>query len=103
MLTTCSVDMCAAPMPRGIRVPVSKQHRRFGWIGSVLAVLVTTVIPQGTAVASPPPLARVSGSTAATPASWPMAGHDLGNTRNNPDETAIGTGNVAALKQKWAL
>ena len=85
-------------------MPVWKQHRRFGWTAvAAVAVLVTAAVSQGTAVASPAAPVRASGAGTTTTASWPMAGHDLGNTRNNPDETVIGTGNVAALKQKWAV
>ena len=40
---------------------------------------------------------------AAVTASWPMAGHDLSNTRNNPNETAVGTANVAGLIPKWSV
>jgi polyvinyl alcohol dehydrogenase (cytochrome) len=40
---------------------------------------------------------------AAAAAAWPMAGHDLYNTRNNPSETTIGAANVAGLVPKWTL
>ena len=34
--------------------------------------------------------------------SWAVAGHDLGNTRNNPDEHVIGDANVSTLVKKWS-
>ena len=34
-------------------------------------------------------------------ANWPSAGHDLSNTRVQPDESTIGVGNVAQLAPKW--
>jgi polyvinyl alcohol dehydrogenase (cytochrome) len=32
---------------------------------------------------------------------WPMGGHDLLNTRHQPEETALGPENVSGLKQRW--
>jgi polyvinyl alcohol dehydrogenase (cytochrome) len=32
---------------------------------------------------------------------WPMGGHDLSNTRHQPEETAPGPENVAGLTQRW--
>ncbi len=34
-------------------------------------------------------------------ASWPVAGHDLSNSRTQPDEFQIGVGNVGQLAPKW--
>ena len=72
-------------------------------------VVLGTVGSAGSATAATPFDATATGmptpaaTTAATTASWPSAGHDLGNTRNNPDETIIGPTTVAGLKQKWAV
>lgn len=42
------------------------------------------------------------GARAATvTASWPMAGHDLADSHDNPDEQTIGVGNVGTLVPKW--
>lgn len=38
-----------------------------------------------------------------SPATWPMAGQDLGDTRNQPAETTINSSNVASLAVKWAF
>src|SRR4051812_38194363 len=48
-------------------------------------------------------LTAPSVATAAAVASWPSAGHDLANTRSNPNETAIGTTTVAGLTKKWSV
>ncbi|MET9730396.1 PQQ-binding-like beta-propeller repeat protein [Streptomyces sp. NPDC006458] len=40
------------------------------------------------------------GATTAAP-SWPMAGHDIANTRSNPLESKITTDNAARLAVKW--
>jgi polyvinyl alcohol dehydrogenase (cytochrome) len=42
-----------------------------------------------------------AGSTGA--ASWAIAGHDLANSRSNPDEHVIGDVNVATLQRKWSV
>ena len=77
------------------------------WTVAAAILLVSTMA--GPATALPPP-SRVSPahSAAAAPAmasvaSWPSAGHDLSDTRNNPDEHTIAVTNVAALQQKWSV
>lgn len=40
---------------------------------------------------------------AAQPAGWPTAGHDLSDTRSNPDETTIGPENAGRLATKWTF
>ncbi|HEY1608004.1 MAG TPA: PQQ-binding-like beta-propeller repeat protein, partial [Paraburkholderia sp.] len=40
---------------------------------------------------------------AANATDWPVAGQNLHNTRNAPDETAIGVDNVAKLAPRWTL
>jgi polyvinyl alcohol dehydrogenase (cytochrome) len=42
-------------------------------------------------------------SSATPPPSWPTAGHDLSDTRSNPDESAIGPENVSRLATKWTF
>jgi polyvinyl alcohol dehydrogenase (cytochrome) len=34
---------------------------------------------------------------------WPMAGHDLANSRSQPDETRIGKSNASSLAVKWTF
>jgi polyvinyl alcohol dehydrogenase (cytochrome) len=36
-------------------------------------------------------------------ASWPMGGHDYGNTRNNPAERILSTRTVSGLTAKWSF
>ena len=48
-------------------------------------------------------VSTLGASGAATPSSWPAAGHDLSDTRFNPDETTIGPENVARLGTKWTF
>jgi polyvinyl alcohol dehydrogenase (cytochrome) len=43
------------------------------------------------------------GRVRAEPATWPAAGRDLHNTRNQPDETRIGPDNVANLGVRWVF
>src|SRR6478672_6518109 len=45
----------------------------------------------------------LSASGAMTPSSWPTAGHDLSDTRFNPDESTIGPENAARLATKWTF
>ncbi len=68
----------------------SKWSARIGAWSAGAALLAATVITGPTAQAADPPV------------SWPSAGHDVANTRSNPDEHGIGPGNVAALAQKWS-
>jgi polyvinyl alcohol dehydrogenase (cytochrome) len=42
-------------------------------------------------------------SGATTSSSWPTAGHDLSDTRSNPDENTIGPENAARLSTKWTF
>ncbi len=46
--------------------------------------------------------ARLGGLTGAG-AAWPSSGHDLSNSRTQPDESTIGVGNVAQLAPKWVF
>jgi polyvinyl alcohol dehydrogenase (cytochrome) len=79
---------------------VPLRSSRFILVLALLGVAVT-----GAQVASAAgralPASRAEVQRAAV-SSWPMAGHDLSNTRNNPSETTIGTANVAGLVQKWS-
>src|SRR5438067_6274380 len=34
---------------------------------------------------------------------WPMAGHDLANSRSQPDENRISKSNVSSLTVKWTF
>ncbi len=52
----------------------------------------------GAASARPPCTAAPSPS-----GEWPSYGHDLANTRDQPDEHTIGTANVAGLKPAWVF
>jgi polyvinyl alcohol dehydrogenase (cytochrome) len=42
-------------------------------------------------------------SATASGADWPSGGQNLQNTRHQPAETTIGTGNVASLLAKWSF
>jgi polyvinyl alcohol dehydrogenase (cytochrome) len=46
-------------------------------------------------------LAALLPAGAASAADWPSGGQNLQNTRSQPAETTIGTGNVATLAPKW--
>jgi polyvinyl alcohol dehydrogenase (cytochrome) len=49
-------------------------------------------------------LVSVSGGLAASPSSgWSMGGHDLSNTRSNPDQKAITADNAGKLATKWTF
>jgi polyvinyl alcohol dehydrogenase (cytochrome) len=49
-------------------------------------------------------LTQTLGASSSTPVSiWPTAGHDLADTRSNPDETTIGPENVGRLATKWTF
>jgi polyvinyl alcohol dehydrogenase (cytochrome) len=49
-------------------------------------------------------LVSVSGGLAAANSTgWSMGGHDLSNTRSNPDQRAITPGNAGALSAKWTF
>ena len=54
-------------------------------------------------LAFPAGMAVVWALIAQTDNSWPMAGHDVLNTRSQPGETAIGPSNVGSLKSRWAF
>jgi len=62
----------------------------------VAVVVMALIVIAGAVVAGRP-------ASAADPvASWPSAGHDVANTRSNPDEHGVGPGNVGSLQQKWS-
>jgi len=69
---------------------VRSKRLRVGLLGAVALASLQLVLPAGSSVA-------------AATSSWPMAGHDLSNSRNNPTETAIGTANVAGLVRQWSV
>src|ERR1043166_722228 len=48
-------------------------------------------------------LAIVALSQSSGTAQWQIAGHDLSNSRSQPDEHVIGTANVAQLAVKWTF
>jgi polyvinyl alcohol dehydrogenase (cytochrome) len=51
---------------------------------------------------TPPDLPQPAQMRAPAP-DWPMAGHDLGGSRNQPAETAINSANVGTLAVKWSF
>ncbi|MFB7465287.1 PQQ-binding-like beta-propeller repeat protein [Streptomyces sp. NPDC056224] len=61
--------------------------RRFALL-AVAALTATLLTGPATSAASPP-------------SSWPTGGHDIRNSRTNPQETTIGKDNVGRLKAKW--
>jgi polyvinyl alcohol dehydrogenase (cytochrome) len=48
-------------------------------------------------------LAIYAADPAASSAPWPVAGHDLSNSRNQPAESHINRANVSSLTTKWAF
>lgn len=48
-------------------------------------------------------VAGIAAGTAASGADWPSAGHDLKNSRSQPDEKAIHPGSVKKLVKKWEI
>ena len=59
---------------------------------------------RATFVATLAALLSVSGGLAASPSSgWSMGGHDLSNTRSNPDQKAITADNAGKLATKWTF
>jgi len=65
------------------------------WRAGVVLPTVAIVLVGGRLVAQngPPPRA----------ARWPIAGHDLNNSRFQPNEKSIGVGNVGQLVTKWVF
>jgi polyvinyl alcohol dehydrogenase (cytochrome) len=49
------------------------------------------------------PARAASCAPAAEGGDWPLYGHDLANTRTQPLEDTIGTGNVGSLTKKWTF
>ena len=48
-------------------------------------------------------LAIYAADSPGTAGPWPSAGHDLSNSRNQPAESRINTGNVGSLTTKWTF
>ena len=69
-------------------------------VASVLVALGCVMLLTGAAAASPAGTAEVSLAQPLA-ANWLSAGHDLANTRTQPDESTIGVGNVGRLAPKW--
>jgi outer membrane protein assembly factor BamB len=65
--------------------------RSWQWLGAVVAG-VLVVGGAGTVPAQ-----------AATPSAWAQDGYGPGNTGYNPHESAIGSGTVGKLKQRWSV
>ena len=62
------------------------------------------VIRRATLLAAVAALVSVSGGLAAgAPTGWSMGGHDLSNTRSNPDQKAITASNAGKLATKWTF
>lgn len=69
---------------------------RTRWL-AVTALLSAPLAVGGIAAAATP-------SAPSAPANqWPVAGADLSNTRNQPNEHVLGPGNVAGLTVKWSF
>lgn len=60
---------------------------------ALLSVLLLAAGGVAAAQAAPSPLAN----------QWPIAGADLSNTRNQPNEHTLGPGNVRGLTVKWSF
>jgi polyvinyl alcohol dehydrogenase (cytochrome) len=62
------------------------------------------VLRRAMGIATLAALLSVTGGMAATASSgWSMGGHDLSNTRSNPDQKAVTADNAAKLATKWAF
>lgn len=71
--------------------------------GSLLAVAVITAL-MASVVPGRVGAVAMSGATTADPnGDWPVAGHDLGNTRDAPGERMIGPGNASRLAVAWSI
>ena len=77
--------------------------RRSGAAVVGVLCLATTLINTAPATAADSVTSSTTASLAlaAVAQSWPVAGHDLFNTRNNPDETVLSVTNVGRMKEKW--
>ena len=62
---------------------------------AALAVTAGTAGRVPATAAAPPRVAAV--------AAWPMAGHDIADSHDNPLESTIGVGNVSQLAKKWSM
>ena len=74
----------------------ARTRRRRAAVGAVAALAFVSVL---TAASGP---VRASAIPAAAQ-SWPVAGQNIGNTRDQAAETAISASNASQLTQKWAL
>jgi polyvinyl alcohol dehydrogenase (cytochrome) len=78
----------------------TRRRRAAAGVAAVMALAFIVTTASEPAVASGP--ARASGIPAAAQ-SWPVAGQNISNTRDQAAETAISASNVGQLTQKWAL
>jgi polyvinyl alcohol dehydrogenase (cytochrome) len=76
---------------RAARLPCAK-----GFLGGHMRALAVVVLVGGLAVVGP---SAADGSRAGT--DWPVAGHDVHNTRHASGEHRVGPDNVAALRPLW--
>jgi polyvinyl alcohol dehydrogenase (cytochrome) len=81
-----------------VTVSVVRKSRCCRSLLALIAVVAVAVV-----TASPSP-ARAAGGTGARAAqSWPVAGHDIANTRDQPLERLISAGNASGLTPKWTI
>jgi polyvinyl alcohol dehydrogenase (cytochrome) len=63
----------------------------------------TSVLLSGAAIVAAACVCIYAAGTGSTSAPWPVAGHDLANTRSQPAETSISRSNVSTLAPKWTF
>jgi polyvinyl alcohol dehydrogenase (cytochrome) len=63
------------------------------------AVVLAALIIAPTGAAAQPPCQAPDSSGG----EWPMYGHDLANSRSQPDEHTLGSGSVAGIKPAWVF
>ncbi len=77
---------------------MSRTTRYARGLAAAVLLCVSLLVVAGVAAAAPP-----TSQPHAPSSQWAMAGADLSNTRNQPDEHTLGPGNVGGLKVKWSF
>ena len=72
------------------------------WLACLAALVLGTGCPGSEPDSPPAPNPEAAPEQVGEP-SWPMFGHDLHNTRHQPDERWIDPASVKGLKVKWAV
>src|SRR6184192_3447942 len=94
-----SVCPVSGPMRNGAADTLLEQKIRAAAV--VVAVAASVLVSAGTPTTA---AARQSCSDPASPkGDWPSFGHDIHNTRAQPDERTLGPSNVSSLKAQWSF